>query len=80
VSVFGRDNEGVDVDFEESPDAVAGATRLVLDAEVGLGEVRVHDEQDELEFRDDDFGGHDEPDVGVDGRSACEDTGERASG
>jgi hypothetical protein len=86
VSLFGRDNGGVDLDFDESPDAAAGATRLVLDAEVGLGEVRVHDEQAELDYRDHDgpFGDHDGPDDdgAFDDRDnpGCEDTGERASG
>jgi phage shock protein PspC (stress-responsive transcriptional regulator) len=82
VSVFGRDNGGVDVDFQDTPDAAPETTRLVLDAEVGLGEVRVHDEQGELEFRDDDFGPFRDrgPDLGGGENSACEGTGERASG
>jgi phage shock protein PspC (stress-responsive transcriptional regulator) len=88
VSVFGRDNGGVDVDFEDTPEAAPDATRLVLDAEVGLGEVRVHDERGELEFRDDrgfrdgDFGPFRDRDLDLSGgdNSACEGTGERAGG
>jgi phage shock protein PspC (stress-responsive transcriptional regulator) len=82
VSVFGRDNSGIDVDFEDAPDAGPDATRLVLDAQVGLGEVRVHDSEGELRFRDDHFGPfHDrDPDFDGSGNSACDDTGERASG
>jgi phage shock protein PspC (stress-responsive transcriptional regulator) len=79
VHVFGRDNSGVDVNFDEEPGADRDATRLVVDAEVGLGEFRVHDEQDELEFRDD-FHGFDydeDPGLGGAGNSACT-TGETA--
>jgi phage shock protein PspC (stress-responsive transcriptional regulator) len=85
VSFFGRDNDGVDVDFEETPEAVADGTRLVLDAEVGLGEVRVHDASGELEFEDRGF--DDDPFQDREGfdfeggdNSGCANTGERASG
>jgi phage shock protein PspC (stress-responsive transcriptional regulator) len=85
VSVFGRDNGGIDVDFDESPDADPDTTRILLDAEVGIGEVRVHDEEDELDFRNDDFHPFGEDDGGGTdlsggGNSACAATGERASG
>ena len=67
VRLFGRDNGGIDIDFEERPDARPDVTRLVLDAEVGVGEVRVQD--DEFDFVDD-----------RDDNAACEATGTRASG
>jgi phage shock protein PspC (stress-responsive transcriptional regulator) len=45
VSFFGRDNGGIDVDFQEQPDADGDSTRLLLDAQIGLGELRVaHDD------------------------------------
>ncbi len=81
VRMFGRDNGGVDVDFEEAPNAAPDVTRLVLDAEIGLGEVRVHDLQSEQYFRDDRFGHFDDGfDGGRAGNAACEGSGERASG
>jgi hypothetical protein len=64
VRMFGRDNGGVDVDFEEAPDADPGATRLLLDASVGVGEVGVNADY-----------------LPLDGENtACENTGDRASG
>ncbi len=66
VSMFGRDNGGIDVDFEDSREADPDVTRLVLDAEVGLGEVRV---------------GHSDFDFDLGGENtACESSGERANG
>jgi phage shock protein PspC (stress-responsive transcriptional regulator) len=64
VRTFGEDTGGVDVDYEDYPDASAGGTRVVLDAEVGVGAVRVEE---------------------IDGgfpvdNTACENTGDRASG
>ena len=64
VRTFGRDNGGVDVDYEDAPYASPGATRVLIDAEVGVGSVRVQ----ELD------GG-----FPVD-NTACENTGDRASG
>ena len=66
VSMFGRDNGGIDVDFEERPDSVPDVTRLVLDAEVGIGEVRVQDPEGAFASRDQD--------------AACEPAGTRATG
>ena len=80
VRLFGSDNGGIDVDFEELPDAAPDVTRLVLDAEVGMGEVRVEDLNDPFEFRNRDFGPFDEDLDGSRNRAACEGTGERASG
>ena len=41
VRVFDRDSSGVDVDWEDRRAAPAGVTRIVLDADVGFGELRV---------------------------------------
>ena len=81
VRLFDRDNGGIDVDFEDLPDAPPDVTRLVLDAEIGMGEVRVEDLDPEFEFRDRDFRPFD-GEVGGRPRhnAACEGTGERASG
>jgi phage shock protein PspC (stress-responsive transcriptional regulator) len=80
VNLFGRDNGGIDVDFEDLPVAAPDVTRLVLDAEVGMGEVRVEDLDAPFEFRDRDFGPFDEDLDGSRNSAACEGTGERASG
>jgi phage shock protein PspC (stress-responsive transcriptional regulator) len=80
VSTFGRDNGGVDIDFQETPDAAPDVTRVVVDAEVGLGEVRVHDERGELEFHEGDFGPFDDRDPDLaGGNDACA-AGARAGG
>ena len=80
VSFFGRNNEGIDVDFDARPDADGDTTRIVLDAEIGLGELRVS--------HDDSWGGQG-PDFGRDweefdsdeaGNLACATTGQSASG
>jgi phage shock protein PspC (stress-responsive transcriptional regulator) len=43
--VFDRDNGGVDVDWEQTPDAAEDVPRLFVDADIGLGELRVrHDD------------------------------------
>jgi phage shock protein PspC (stress-responsive transcriptional regulator) len=77
VHLLGRDNGGIDVDFDDMSRAPSDVTRLVLDAEVGVGEVRVDDPQSEPDFRDD-FGRFD---PGLDGnRNAACDRGESASG
>ena len=64
VETFGRDTGGVDVDFEDIPDASPATTRLLVDADIGLGALRVM-ESDGLHPGD---------------NSACDPTGERASG
>jgi phage shock protein PspC (stress-responsive transcriptional regulator) len=79
VRLFGRDNGGVDVDFDERPDADAGVTRVLVDAEIGLGELRV---DDDLFFSDRhgfDFD-RDERDLSDGANASCETTGESASG
>ena len=44
--VLGRVNDGVDVSYEERPEAPPSASRLVLDAEIGLGAIEVRDAND----------------------------------
>jgi hypothetical protein len=82
VRMFGHDNGGIDVDFEDTPDAEPDVTRLVLDADVGLGQVRVTDLEGDFEFRNGDFGPFEDEglDGTLNGNAACEGTGERASG
>jgi phage shock protein PspC (stress-responsive transcriptional regulator) len=41
VDLFDRDSGGIDVDWEDRPTAPAGVTRLVVDADVGIGHLRV---------------------------------------
>jgi phage shock protein PspC (stress-responsive transcriptional regulator) len=81
VSVFGRDNGGVDVDFDEARDAAPEVTRVMLNAEVGLGEVRVHDRSD-FELHDGEFGTYDDDDFAGtrDEDAVCDGTEARASG
>ena len=71
VNVLGRSNEGVDVSFEERPDAPPAASRLVLDAEIGLGVIEVRDASDPP-FSFDGFDRHsDEFGRDADANSAC---------
>ena len=80
VSFFDRDNEGVDVDFDERPDAESDSTRILLDAQIGLGELRVsHDDfwdRNEAEFGP----GNDGFDPDESGNAACATTGQSANG
>jgi len=81
VRMFNRDNGGIDVDFQDTPEAVPDVTRLVLDAEIGVGEVRVEDLEGGFEFHDGRFRGFEDRDFTErDERAVCEGTGERASG
>jgi hypothetical protein len=57
VDVLGREGDGVDVDFEDTRRARTGGKRLVLEADVGFGEVAVRNTRD----LDRDFD-HDGPD------------------
>ena len=61
--VLGRRNDGVDVKYEEHPDAPPAASRLLLDVEVGLGAVEVRDTDDAV-FDDHGFHGRDDRDPG----------------
>jgi phage shock protein PspC (stress-responsive transcriptional regulator) len=80
VRLFGRDNGGIDVDFEDLPEAAPDVTRLVLDAEIGMGEVRVQNLEETFGFRNRNFGPFDEDLDGSRNNAACEGTGERANG
>ena len=76
IAIFGRDHGGIDAFYENSPTAKPTTTRLLLHADVGMGEVRVHDSRGELYFDDREFGPfHDEdPELG-DQPAACATTG-----
>jgi hypothetical protein len=81
VDMFGRDNSGIDIDFEDTPDAAADVTRLVLDAEIGVGELRVEDLRGDFDLPDDGFDSFDEDfPESRDENAVCEGTAERASG
>jgi phage shock protein PspC (stress-responsive transcriptional regulator) len=82
VRTFGHDNGGIDVDFEDIPDAAPDVTRVVLDADVGLGQVRVTDLEGDFDFRDRRFGRFDDEgfDDTRDSNAVCEGTGEGANG
>ena len=82
VQFFERDNGGVDVDVAEQPDARADATRLLLDADVGVGRVNVVHDPDDIDHDRDRFGpDFDDGDSAVAaGNTACTDTGTSASG
>lgn len=50
VDVFGRDNGGVDFDWEDRPEAAAGKSRVVVNADVGVGALLVrHDRTDDFD-------------------------------
>ena len=74
--VFDRGNGGIDVDFQEGPDAPLDTTRLVLDADIGVGHLVVsHRDVDHDGFgRDKAF---DPLPALRAGNEACLDTGER---
>ncbi len=44
--VLGRVNDGVDVSYEERPEAPPSVSRLLIDAEIGLGAIEVRDASD----------------------------------
>ena len=44
--VLGRVNDGVDVSYEEHPEAPPSVSRLLIDAEIGLGAIEVRDASD----------------------------------
>ena len=41
AAVFDQDSDGIDVDFEDQRDSPPGASRLVVNADIGLGELLV---------------------------------------
>ena len=73
VSFFDRDNGGIDLDFDERPDAEGDSTRILLDAQIGMGELRVGHE-DTRYYRGDSTGFY------TGGNAACATTGQSASG
>jgi phage shock protein PspC (stress-responsive transcriptional regulator) len=80
VSMFGRDNGGVDVDFQDTPEAAPEVTRVVLDAQVGVGEVRVHDLTGDYEVHNGRFGPFHGEDFERDRSASAICEGEGASG
>ena len=80
VSLFGRDHNGIDVNFEDEPDADGDSTRLMLRADVGLGELRVSHHDFGNDHGPDFNDGADELGLGGSGNSACATTGQSASG
>jgi hypothetical protein len=56
VSYYGSDHGGVDVDYEDTPTAEPTNTRLLLRADVGVGEVRVTNSLGEFYFDEHEFG------------------------
>jgi hypothetical protein len=70
VRVFQQHNDGVDVDFDELPDAPPATTRLLVKAEVGVGSLRIGQSGTDLDLDHGhfDFGPHD-TDLGE--NSAC---------
>jgi phage shock protein PspC (stress-responsive transcriptional regulator) len=54
VRTFDRNNDGVDVDFEDIPDAGSDVTRLLVKADIGLGSLRIGQSGRDLDFD----GGH----------------------
>jgi phage shock protein PspC (stress-responsive transcriptional regulator) len=68
IDLFGTDRGGVDVDFEDQPETAPATTRLLLNADVGLGEVQVRDESTPF-F--DDYGPFYDDDQSLRMRGAC---------
>jgi phage shock protein PspC (stress-responsive transcriptional regulator) len=72
IAIFGSDHGGIDASYENAPEAKPAATRLLLRADVGMGEVRVNDRRGELYFDDHEFGPfHDTPETAADQAAAC---------
>jgi phage shock protein PspC (stress-responsive transcriptional regulator) len=73
IAVFGIDHGGIDASYEDAPDAKPTATRLLLNADVGLGQVSVSDASGEIYFDERDFGPfpEDDPDLRTPQTDAC---------
>ena len=81
VQFFDRDSGGVDVNFLEEPNARPDTTRLVVNADVGLGALNVvHDPVDIGNGFHRDFGDRFDGSVAGDGNAACLETGISARG
>lgn len=50
IRTFQRNNDGVDVDVEDSPDAAPHVTRLLVKAELGVGSLRIGHADTDLDF------------------------------
>jgi phage shock protein PspC (stress-responsive transcriptional regulator) len=61
VRLFGIDNGGVDVDFQDTREAKPAVTRLQLNGEVGVGELRVQHTGDAVFFDDHRSGAFQDP-------------------
>jgi phage shock protein PspC (stress-responsive transcriptional regulator) len=70
VRTFGRHNGGIDVDVEDRPDAPPARTRLLLNADVGIGALRVGHSNADLDFADANFDFGPVP-PGLDQNSGC---------
>jgi phage shock protein PspC (stress-responsive transcriptional regulator) len=77
AGVFDEENDGIDVDFDEQHSAPAGTSRLVVDAEVGVGELLIGESTSQLAMQEADFDGDRDWDGHADRgtNSACEATG-----
>jgi phage shock protein PspC (stress-responsive transcriptional regulator) len=76
VDVLGLDHGGVDLEFEDSPDAKPATTRVLVTGDVGLGELRVQNSSQARLFGDREFGpfhddGFDEINLSAAQREAC---------
>ena len=82
VRVFDRDSGGVDVDVLDEPDARPDTTRLLVNADVGLGALNVVHYPDEVDdgFHRGDFDTDFQGSAAGDGNAACLDTGASARG
>ena len=71
VQVLGLDHGGVDVDLEDAPDARPSSTRLMLTADIGMGELRVSDSRGDFFFDDHRFNRFDDNDLTAAQPEAC---------
>lgn len=78
VRFFQDDNGGVDLDFEERPGAPAGTSRVVVDADLGVGELRVG--RSSLDSPTEAAGDRDLYDAYAGSNDVCLETGESARG
>ena len=85
VDLFDRENGGVDVDWDERPPAASGNSRVVVDADIGVGALLVrHDRSDDFDggphfghgFDEDEHDDEADEDDGTDqlGNAGCRET------
>jgi phage shock protein PspC (stress-responsive transcriptional regulator) len=74
AGVFQQDSDGIDVDFDDQRDAAPSTSRLVVNADIGLGELLIGHPRENFVPRDSDFRfdgdfdrgvGHDQAERGV---------------